>query len=135
MAGNTFPMDLVTIHGLRWSEDGSRTRMWDFVNVTRDATVAGILLSMGSFFKSTSIEVYDDVWIRTCVWDLPWIRLLFDTYWIRRVGPDEMERLVFSSDGRLVWRYSLLRVVRADGTRTRFHGRYVDACVGRRYLG
>ena len=135
MEGNTFPMDLVVIHGLTWSEDGTRAWMWDVWNVTRDATVAGVLLTLGSFFKSTSIEVYDDAWIRTCVWNFPWVRLLFDTYWIRRVGPDEMERLVIASDGRVVWRYSLLRVVRADGTRTRFHGRYVDACVGRRYLG
>lgn len=135
MDGNTFPMDLIVIHDRQWSEDGTSAWMWDFGNTTRDATLAGVLLALGSLIKTTRIELYDDDWIRTTGWNLPGVRLLFNTYWIRRVGPDELERLVFAADGRLVWRYSLLRVQRADGTRTRFHAHYAAACVGRRYIG
>ena len=59
-------------------------------------------------------------WIRTDVWVFPWLRWCPSTYWLYRVSEDEMLRLVYVGD-KVVWQYRLLRVVREDGTRTRFY--------------
>ena len=63
-------------------------------------------------------------WIRTDVWVLPWLRWCPSTYWLYRVSEDEMLRLVYAGD-RVVWQYRLLRVVRENGTRTRFYDEFV----------
>lgn len=135
MDGNTFPVDLVVVHDARWNEDGTSALRYDADGITHDASLFGVLIWMWTACKRARIDVVDDRWIRTSAYYLPVLRLLFVTYWIRMVNDDEMERVVFSATGRVVWRYTLRRIVRADGSRTAAHAAFVRHCAGRRYIG
>lgn len=134
MDGNTFPVDLVVVQDARWSADGRTAWRFDADGITHDASLFGVLLWLWTKPKRSRLDVLDREWIRTCAWYLPVLRWMHVTYWIRVVDRDHMERLVLSSDGRVVWRYSLRRVVRADGSHTEHHAGYWSACAGRRYV-
>ena len=139
MRGNTFPMELIQVQSAPWRVDAdgvASARLWSMGSwITHDATLAGLLGAIGTRLTTSHLTVCDDEWIRTDEWTVPWLRLLFVSYWIRRTGVDEMERLVVSREtGEVVWRYELLRVVHEDGRRTRHHAAYVAACEGRGYL-
>ena len=136
MEGNTFPMDLICVHRLVWSADGSSAHMWNRRHTSRRATVAGALLHMTSWISFTHISVCkeDPRWIRTDQWFLPGLRLFATSYWLYRVNDDEMLRLVYDSRGRVVWQYRMKRIARDAHTRTRFHADFLRECEGASYL-
>lgn len=136
MEGNTFPMDLICVHRLAWSSDGSSAHMWNRRDTSRRATLAGALLHAVSWFGFTHVTVWDEDprWVRTDNWLVPWLRLLSATYWLCRVGDDEMLRIVYDARGRVVWQYRMKRIARDARTRTRFHADYVRECKGASYM-
>ncbi len=132
MCGNSFPMQLTTVHHADWSS-GAEPVLWMRAHTTRSATLGGLLLWMGQslcFFRVASARP----WIRTDGWVLPYLRLLPDTYWLYRVSDDEMLRLVYDARGKVVWQYRMLRIARGtERERTRHFNAFVAAHRGRRY--
>lgn len=121
--GNTFPMSLIRVDHLSW-KDESRAVLWLGRGVLYDRTLTGLLLRLCGLFLFEELTPLSSSWIRTDVWVLPWLRWCPSTYWLYRVSEDEMLRLVYAGD-RVVWQYRLLRVVRENGTRTRFYDEFV----------
>jgi hypothetical protein len=139
MDGNTFPMDLVCVHRLRWSSTGAPTAtMWNRRDTTRRTTLGGMLMQLTSWFTQTCIVVEDEGggrWIRTDAWALPPLRLAAHTYWLYRTADDDvMLRLVYDREGRLVWQYRMVRIARSATQRTRFYEAWRRECEGRGYV-
>ena len=147
MEGNTFPMDLVCVHRLRWTvgDDGRHSAvMWNRRDTTRRATLGGLAMQVTSWFTQTRVVVEESVeesgrsgsrWIRTDAWAVPPLRLAAHTYWLYRTSDDDvMLRLVYDRAGRLVWQYRMLRVARSATERTRFYDQWWRECKGREYV-
>lgn len=133
MKGNTFPMDLVCVHRLAWSADGTAVR-WDRTDTTRRSTLGGFLLQMAAWFGTTRIVSFSRDWIRTDGWLFGPLRLLPDHYWLYRVSDDEMMRIVYDAHGRVVWQYRMLRISRRrPEDTTPFFREYLHECRGRGY--
>lgn len=136
MDGNSFPMDLICVHNLQWkkySSDGRRAPtayMCNGRHTTFRSTLAGSLLHLASWLTVTQLTVWpqDPRWIRTDAWKIPGLRLVACTYWLCRIGDDEMLRLVYDSEGRVVWQYRMRRIARTANTRTRFYTDFLRAC-------
>ena len=133
MCDTPFPQDLVSVQALAWSADGRDATLWMVRDVSHTATVGGLVLLLLSFLsvQTLHVEEGDAQWIRTDGWLLPVLRLRPHTYWLYRVDEHEMLRLVYDIEGRLVFRYRMLRVARGDGSRTRHHKAFLHECGGR----
>ena len=129
MCDTPFPQDLVSVQALAWSADGRDATLWMVRDVSHTATVGGLVLLLLSFLsvQTLHVEEGDAQWIRTDGWLLPVLRLRPHTYWLHRVDEHEMLRLVYDAEGRLIFRYRLLRVTRGDGSRTRHHEAFLHA--------
>ena len=136
MDGNNYPMDLATVQHLAWSSDGTVATGRDNAILAYRATLSGYLLALLSLAKVTRITVVSDRWIRTDSWSVPGLRLFHDSYWIYRVSPDVMLRVVYSSTGKLLWKYRLVKILTSAGVRTRHYAAYraSDASSARRIL-
>ena len=118
MDGNNYPMDLATVQHLAWSSDGTVATGRDNAILAYRATLSGYLLALLSVAKVTRMSVVSDRWIRTDTWSVPGLRLLHDSYWIYRVSPDVMLRVVYSPTGKLLWKYRLVKILTPAGVRT-----------------
>lgn len=131
MKGNSFPMQLVTVHGHEWRVvDGvHETTFALHKHTTRSATVAGLLNRLGQGMCTTRVEWKEgERWVRTPGWW--WFRLLPCTYWLHRDASDVMTRVVFGATGNVVWQYKMLRIVRGDGSRTMYYGDFMRSYEG-----
>ena len=132
MCGNTFPMQLTSVHHARWrvrdpETNQSETTMWLRSHTTRSATLSGFLLWLGQSLCITKVVVLSR-WIRTDGSFLPMLHLFPDTYWIYRHSDDELWRLVYNRKGRVVWQYRMLRIARGGPSeRTRHFDDFVKA--------
>ena len=140
MEGNTFPMDLISVQHATWGTTDSTTdsrtaTVWNRRGVTRRTTLGGWILHAVSWTSQPRITVVDSRWIRTDGWLVPILRLCAHTYWLYRLSDDVMLRLVYNSQGRIVWQYRMLRVAKGDGTLVRAHlAAFARACSGAQYL-
>ena len=117
MCGNSFPMQLVSIHHATW--EGQQTTLWMAADTTRSATMAGMILWLGQALCFMHIKVVNGKWIRTDGWVLPLLRLLPDSYWLYRVSDHEMIRIVYNRRGDIVSQYRMLRIAQGPDPRQR----------------
>ena len=133
MRGNGFPMECVAIDQVEWKSETSAV-IQDGRHITFEATVAGWLTWAGSALLHTRVDTSTKPWIRTDV-STRFLDVRPATYWlVPDVDPDALVRVVFDDAGDVIWQYRMLRIVRADGTTTRFHADYLKATVGKKYM-
>ena len=121
MEGNVFPMDLICVHRVgTWNEDGTQALLHNADDVTYHNSFAGLVTYWMSRMTYTQITVVDRAWIRTDSWRTP-LRLFAHTYWLLRVDDDTMLRLVYDTDGNVVWRYKMKRLCRSSPSSTTVH--------------
>lgn len=126
--GSTFPTQLVTVHRHVWTKDDNGVFKSTFTlrRGARSATLAGVLNLLGQALCVTQVQwCHNERWVRTPGWVFPILRLLPDTYWLYHVREDEMLRLVFDQNGKIVWQYRMLRIVRGDENKTKFYNDFM----------
>lgn len=133
MRGNGFPMECVAIDQVAWNDETSAV-VQDGRHITFEATVAGWLTWAGSALLHTRVDTSSKPWIRTDV-STRVLDAWPSTYWlVPDVEPDALVRVVFDGTGRVIWQYRMLRILRSDGSRTRYYTDYVKATAGKRYM-
>lgn len=146
MCGNAFPMQLTSVHNATWRdtpEEGGGTAkvatLWMREDTTRSATVSGLLLWLGQLLCVVRVTAGSSAfpsqrWIRTQGHLFPGLRWLPDTYWLYRVSDDEMLRLVFDAQGKIVWQYRMLRIcTTTPAHKTRHYYDFMRQYKGRAY--
>lgn len=120
--GTSFPMQLVTVHGHHWTMQGKTwSSTFSLRTGTRSATVGGLLNLWGQTPCYTHARYSPaDPWIRTTGWVFPYLRWLPDTYWLYRKNENEMLRVVFDRNGKIIWQYKMLRIRTGDDRPTHF---------------
>tara|TARA_B110000046_G_scaffold13315_1_gene13042 strand:- start:9410 stop:11077 length:1668 start_codon:yes stop_codon:yes gene_type:complete len=120
--GTALPTPLLCVHRGLWEDTGGAATLWNRRIFATQATLGGWVHHVGAWISTTQLTVLEGGrWIRTDAWCFGPLRLFASTMWLWRVGEDEMLRLIFDTDGRVVWQYRLKRVLTGRGTRTRFH--------------
>lgn len=118
MEHNTFPMELITVHRRRWSEQGTAALFWNGRDITFHTSFSGRVMSLFGNLTFTRMTVIDDRWIRTDSYKTRF-GLLHSTFWLYRVDDDLMLRLVYDRDWNVVWRYNMKRIASASNVPTR----------------
>lgn len=126
MCGLGFAASLVTVHAHRWTRDDQDRWRATFSlrpHTVRSHTLGGAINRLvQTTFVSTVTWSPAAEWTRTRVGVLPVLRWFEASYWLYAVDADEFARVAtgeHTAGG--VWGYRMLRVARADGTRTRHY--------------
>ena len=134
MEGNHFPVQLLTVHSHTWNKDidGTYTTSFNLADfTTRSASLSGILNRVGQGFCTMQVEwARGERWVRTPSYMFSFLRLFPATLWLYISGVDEMERLMYDSRGVVTLHYRMLRVARADGSKTRHYQSFLKKHSG-----